>query len=282
MISLSGNAHGDWIEDGVEDTTRPLSVNCCGYQKLLKRDLTRKRERGRLDYQLIYFVGGKGTFHFEGGAVHARAGQLVVYRPGEPQHYGYLARDGAEAYWIHFTGYDAADSLARSGLLGSHVFTVGVIDELVVLFKKIIHELNIGQPLCGDMAAAYLMTLLGLTGRRLRNADERRRADPHADITKAMAYMHENYSGGLVVAELAKQCNLSLFRFIHKFKDVTGTTPLQYLTGIRINEAKKMLAETPLHVKEIASIVGYDNPLYFSRVFQRAVGVPPSRYKELL
>lgn len=282
MISLSGNAYEEWIEEGVERADLPLFVNGCGYQKLLKRDLTRRRERGRLDFQLICFVSGKGAFRFKDGDVEAHAGQIVVYRPGEPQHYDYCARDGAEAYWIHFTGYAARDYLERFGLLGSRVYTVGAVDELAGLFKAIIRELNLAQPLNGDMAAAHLLTLLALAGRRLRNANALRDSDPHAEITKILEYMHEAYNRKLVVADLAKRCNLSLFRFIHKFKAVTGAAPLQYLTGIRINEAKRMLAETPLHVKEIASIVGYDNPLYFSRVFQRAVGVPPSRYKQVL
>ncbi|MBD2870326.1 helix-turn-helix domain-containing protein [Paenibacillus arenilitoris] len=55
---------------------------------------------------------------------------------------------------------------------------------------------------------------------------------------------------------------------------------MKYLTDNRMNEAKKLLLESSLSVKEVASIVGYENPLYFSRVFRGSVGVPPSLYKK--
>jgi AraC-like DNA-binding protein len=74
-------------------------------------------------------------------------------------------------------------------------------------------------------------------------------------------------------------CSLSLFRFIHKFKDLTGMTPIEYLTQIRINEAKFLLSNSPLNVAEISSIVGYDDPLYFSRVFKKVTGISPKNYK---
>jgi AraC-like DNA-binding protein len=57
-------------------------------------------------------------------------------------------------------------------------------------------------------------------------------------------------------------------------------TPMKYITDIRMNEAKKLLSESSLHVKEVAAVVGYDNPLYFSRIFRSTVGIPPSEYKK--
>jgi AraC family transcriptional regulator of arabinose operon len=280
MINISGNALDDWYEQGVERNDSLLTVNCCGYQKLITIDLNRKREQGRVDYQLIYLVGGKGTFYFNHQSQEVHKGQIVLYAPNEPQTYTYFAKDATEAYWIHFTGHGVQDYLQQCGLLDASIQTVGLVDEVGELFKRIIRELNMKKPFNEHVTTAYLLTLLALLGRRLQRTENQGKDDHHSDIHMIMEIMHENYSQHLVVSELAKKCNLSLFRFIHKFKDVTGTTPGKYVTNIRINEAKKMLAETSLHVKEVASIVGYDNPLYFSRVFCQAVGIPPSRYKD--
>lgn len=280
MISISGNALGEWPELGFESGDSFLSVNHCGYQKLITRSLTRSRERGRVDYQLICMVGGKGLFRFGGETIEVTGGQIVIYAPGQPQHYSYCAGDATEAYWIHFTGYAARDYMQQFGLLSSHIHTVGAVDEMVTLYKKIIRELSMNKPMSGQMAAAHLLELLALIGRKLQHTDDKRKGDPHSDIHRVMETMHEKYNQQLVIAELAKQCSLSLFRFIHKFKDVTGTNPVKYLTGIRISEAKKLLSESSLTVKEIAAIVGYENPLYFSRVFRNEVGMPPSEYKK--
>lgn len=280
MINISGNAHEHWYEDGVDNRDQTLAVNCCGYQKLVTKDLARQRERGRVDCQLIYIAGGKGWFRFGEQMTEVHAGHLVVYAPGQPQHYKYYAKDGVEAYWLHFTGYAAVEHLRRFGLLDREVHAAGLIDEAAALYKKIIQELNANRPFRDAMTSAYLLELLALFGRRLQSASDRGKADRHADMNRIVEWMHEKYNQNLVMADLAQACSLSLYRFIHKFKEATGTTPANYLKHIRMNEAKKLLTETSLHVKEVASIVGYDNPLYFSRVFGSTVGMPPSRYKE--
>ena len=55
---------------------------------------------------------------------------------------------------------------------------------------------------------------------------------------------------------------------------------MKYLTNIRINEGKRLLLETSFNVSEVALIVGYENPLYFSRVFRKVVGMPPREYQK--
>lgn len=57
-------------------------------------------------------------------------------------------------------------------------------------------------------------------------------------------------------------------------------TPLQYLLNIRLTNAKKLLETTDYSINEIALIVGYDNALYFSRLFHKHVGVSPREYRE--
>ncbi|WP_163537476.1 AraC family transcriptional regulator [Gracilibacillus sp. YIM 98692] len=279
MISISGNISDKWEEDGIEDKDRSLSVNCCGYQKLITKHLTRKRDKGRLDFQLIYIVGGKGTFYMENGTRQVSNGQLVLYAPNEPQHYDYDAKDFTEAYWIHFTGYEAYEYLNQFGLLHPSIHSVGVKDKIISVFEEIIHELNMNKPLSEYMTSAKLLELLALLGRNLRSKEKDKKFH-YEDINNIIQYMHEQYSQILLTEDLAKLCNLSVYRFIHKFKAVTGTTPIKYITDIRINEAKRLLSETSFNVSEVAMIVGYENPLYFSRVFRKVVGMPPSRYKE--
>lgn len=279
MISISGDAHS-WQEHGLNNTEHFLAVNWCGYQRLQTKSLSRNRDQGRVDFQLIYITGGKGLFRFQDETIEVTSGNLVIYTPGQPQHYSYQAEDGTEAYWIHFTGYSAYDYLQQFGLLKQSIHTIGIIDEVIALFKKIIQELNSHMPLRGHLTTAYLLEMLTLLGRRLQSTDELGSQGRHPDINQMIAFMHEKYSDNLSISDLAGECSLSVFRFIHKFKEVTGMTPMKYITDIRMNEAKKLLSESSLHVKEVAAVVGYDNPLYFSRIFRSTVGIPPSEYKK--
>lgn len=67
------------------------------------------------------------------------------------------------------------------------------------------------------------------------------------------------------------------------FKDEKGITPSKYVMNLRINHAKRLLKNNPnMLLKDVASIVGYSDPLYFSRVFKDVIGYSPSKFIKLL
>lgn len=280
MISISGDSQNYWIDYGYENMENFLAVNSCGYQKLLTKDLSRKRDKGRIDYQLIYIVNGKGFFHFDSSITELTKGNIILFSPNELQHYHYYAKDSTEVYWIHFTGYAVDNYLKEFGLLGSNYYFIDIMDEVISLFSKIIYELNMKKEMHNPITAAYLLEILSLFGRKLKDKEEIHRTSLSSDIKWGIEIMYEKYNQNLTVASLAKECNLSLYRFIHKFKTVTGVTPTEYLTGIRIKEAKKLLSDSSFSIAEVAVIVGYENPLYFSRVFHKTVGISPSQFKK--
>ena len=71
-----------------------------------------------------------------------------------------------------------------------------------------------------------------------------------------------------------------LIIFLRNFKKYTGTTPMQFIMSIRINNAQLLLETTSYSINEIAKIVGYDNQLYFSRLFHKQKGYAPREYRK--
>lgn len=102
------------------------------------------------------------------------------------------------------------------------------------------------------------------------------------EMDTAASYFNENYNRDINIEEYATSRGMSVSWFIQNFKKFTGTTPMQFITSIRITNAQMLLETTNYAVNEIAHIVGYDNPLYFSRLFHKQKGCSPSEYRKLL
>lgn len=102
------------------------------------------------------------------------------------------------------------------------------------------------------------------------------------EMDTATSYFNENYNRDINIEEYATSRGMSVSWFIRNFKKFTGTTPMQFITSIRITNAQMLLETTNYAVNEIARIVGYDNPLYFSRLFHKQKGCSPSEYRKLL
>ena len=92
-------------------------------------------------------------------------------------------------------------------------------------------------------------------------------------------YIHENYMYDISMQELARTMNYSEPYFCKLFKQCFNKNFTSYLTEYRVNEAKKMLEQPTVNVKEIGKAVGYGDSNYFAKVFKRMTGQSPTEYR---
>lgn len=95
-----------------------------------------------------------------------------------------------------------------------------------------------------------------------------------------LLYLNENYSLPVTVEQLASMTGVSVTYFHRLFRRHTGMTPLQYLQQIRISAAQNYLTSTDLSVQEVSRLVGIEDPRYFTRIFTRSAGSPPSSWRK--
>jgi len=90
-----------------------------------------------------------------------------------------------------------------------------------------------------------------------------------------------HFSEQVVITDLADMVKLDPAYLSRLFKNAKGVSPMEYLTGLRMEKAKELLLSEPnLILKEITEIVGYNDQYYFSRIFKEFTGVSPSEYKK--
>jgi YesN/AraC family two-component response regulator len=103
-----------------------------------------------------------------------------------------------------------------------------------------------------------------------------------ADLVKAIGvYLKENYRQSYSLERLAAAFSCKSAYLLRLYRKATGSTPTQDLIHLRIEKAKRLLVGHPhLEVKQVAAAVGYEDPLYFSRLFKRETGLNPSAFKD--
>ncbi len=266
-----------------KDKSQPLIVGSCGTYRLLTRPkLPTHRPRGRIDFQLLYIASGKAHFYFyKDEDTVVTAGHMVVYRPKEPQKYVYYGDDKTEVYWVHFTGSNVTNILRSYGISDDmRVINTGTSLEYTRIFKQMIQELQRCQINYEELLVLLLKQIFISIQRQMVKEYQSKNVFWDREMENAMQYFNDNYNTEINVKEYASSRGMSVSWFIRNFKQYTNTTPMQYIVSIRVSNAQILLETSNYNITEIGNIVGYDNPLYFSRIFKKQKGTSPSEYRK--
>lgn len=266
----------------VEDESKPLIVTSCGNYKVKNRaEVRTRRSKGRKDYQLLYIAAGQGHFFINGQERVVTAGNIVVYLPGQPQEYVYFKDDKTDVYWVHFTGNDVERIIDYYNIrLSENIIYIGTSPDYQWLFGQIIQEMQLCRPRFEELISLLLRNIFILISRNLIGAN-RANNSLENEVELAMHYFRENYRSEVNVEDYALSRGMSASNFYRVFKQISGSTPLQFILKLRLSNAQNLLENSNLTIAEIASEVGYENPLYFSRLFHKHIGVSPSEYRKM-
>lgn len=267
-----------------KDKKYALFVTSCGtYRLITKPKLPTNRPRGRIDYQILYIASGKTHFYFNGIEEIVNAGNMVIYRPKEEQRYYYYGTDHTEVYWVHFTGNNVKNILRKYGIPDeAHVIHTGTSLEYKHIFLQMIQELKLCKEDYEELLVNYLKHLLIMLHRLDSHKPKGKNRLLMEEMDSAVRYFHENYTKAISIEEYATEHHMSISWFIRNFKEYTEATPTQYIQSLRISNAQTLLETTNYNVSEIAQILGYDDPFYFSRVFKKQSGLSPSEFRKQL
>src|SRR5690606_35487974 len=107
----------------------------------------------------------------------------------------------------------------------------------------------------------------------------RSRQSADSVIGRCQEWIASNYRARAPVGAMVELSGLPERSFKRRFQQATGLSPLQYVHTLRIEEAKQMLESGDAPVERIAVEVGYEDAGFFSRLFQRNVGLTPAQYR---
>ena len=242
------------------------------------------RERATGVDQAIYIYCTKGSGWCDlAGATHAvNAGDLLVVPPEMPHSYGADSARPWSIFWFHAKGLLLAAYQQELGVSAEHpVKKIGPAPQVLALFEELLEVVEHGyttlQMLCASQTLAHLMAVLI---REHRSADHEQ-PGVQQKIAQTIAYMKLHLNQPLTLDALAVIANLSRSRYVELFKQQTGYAPIDYFIRLRMHRACQLLDTTNLSVKAVATVLGYEDPLYFSRVFRAVNEKSPVGYRKL-
>ncbi|MES2952731.1 MAG: AraC family transcriptional regulator [Pseudomonadota bacterium] len=97
-----------------------------------------------------------------------------------------------------------------------------------------------------------------------------------AKIQRSIQFIRTQYHRPVGIAELASHSAMSPSHYAHTFREIAGVSPMRYLRGLRLDEARMLLLRGGLRASEVAAQVGFESPEHFTREFRRRFGVSPT------
>lgn len=261
-------------QNDIADVTDFLIVNCTGMN--YKDNEAFYTNTSRPDFYLIYVTEGELSVTLAEDTIVLKSGMGIFYYPNQPYAYHFNGKGANCYYWVHFTGFAAQTMLERFGFINESIFDIGVHSKIINLFGKIASELVSRQDDFVFGASTYLLQLL---------ISIKRYESPHPNskstkrIRMSLDMLHTNYHQPLTIEELARIENMSPSRYRTVFREIIGVSPKQYLTTIRMRRACELLRQTSHSVEQIGAMVGYEDMLYFYRIFKKKNDMTPSQYR---
>jgi AraC family transcriptional regulator, arabinose operon regulatory protein len=264
------------VRAGGEPITRDLCVTHLGAFSAAGGHHV-ERPHGTSQHILIACISGSGSCQVGGGSWRLGPGGVLFLPPRERHVYSASAQSPWTIFWLHFRGLRVRDYLAGLGVSSARpVVTVGdpavLTEAFEDTFRHTIH--GFGPVAMIGMATAFAR-LLGVvhvhrhdSGARSRMAENR--------ILKVLARMRGDLAHPWTLEELASAANLGCARFTELCRLQTGMPPLGLLIRLRLQRAMDLLQQGRHNVAEAAAAVGYGDPFYFSRLFRKHMGMPPS------
>ena len=234
---------------------------------------------GIRDHYLIHFVkNGRGVYVVRGRTYSLSAGDLFLAEPGAEIQYT-ADRDDPWTYcWVGFHGLEAKSLVSATEFSdGSPVKQCGGEKTPYRLLMDIYNERGSEPHETLRMTGRLYLFIAWLSQHeKAKGALKERYGVEH--VRRACAFIANNFASPITVEEVASHVGVCRSRLYRAFRDHMDTTPSQYLTRFRMQQACHLLSKTNLSVKAVAYSVGFEDPLHFSRRFKEILGVSPSEY----
>lgn len=211
------------------------------------------------------------SLHTLKGIIKTKAHTFSITAPGEWLYHG-LNSDWNHS-WVRLSGRYIPTMVANSGLQTAFPYELGEDKESLNCLQAMYDFMN--HPLGADEQAVRKVMELWLRRVKFLSGEHEHPIKP-LPLLKVMRYVQRHYLEPLSLQELSQEAHLSISQLCRQFRKHLQTSPQAYVIYCRLAHARELLLTTSLNVSEIAMESGFYDVYYFSRMYKKHYGYPPS------
>jgi len=232
------------------------------------------------EWILIYCTDGKGWCAFNEQKFEMRADTAILIPEGIP--HAYAADDHLPwtIYWAHIIGRQAIEYIQMLDIDPVRpVMSLRHGGQLIHHFDEFHSILNYGYttPVLIALSTSLAHFLGELNLQRCRGGQQALEIEDRLRTT--IEFMHQNIFNPLTLKELAQYARLSISHYTTTFHKLTGMTPIRFFIDLKMRKAAELLHEPNRKIKDVSTMLGFEDPYYFSRCFKKTMGCSPAIYR---
>lgn len=241
---------------------------------------------------LIFILSGGCVYNINGLHYPVKKGDVIACNPGV-QH-GKTVAPGEEISEFHLgLNNICREGLPKNFLISEEACPIISLKEYEQDFFKccgdIMLEQEKGEPGWDLMLKSLVMKLVvillkAMCAERAPEGEEGGLSFETYDkaniVNAIISFINENYMKDISLEKISRNMYLSPAYISRIFKEEAGDSPINYLIKTRLSKAEELLKESGVPVKAAAKGVGYDDAYYFSKLFKKYYGMPPSKYRQ--
>ena len=280
LISIPQNVLAGAIQKG-QILPHQLYVSHIGYfPKALYHYC--QRPQGCVDNILFYCVQGKGYYTLAGHTFTLNPNQYVIVpATDKPLVYWSDTEDPWSIYWVHFTS-DALQAFNRA----YHIVPeqgpqyIPHNEKGIRIWEEMYENLSRGYSpenlMNTNLCLYHLIATFVFSQQQNQNSS----SPEKAIIRETIDYMKNNLDKTIRIEDFADLNKYSVSHFSKLFRLTTGMSPIEYFIHLKMQKACQLLYTEDSRVKQIAALLGYDDPYYFSRLFKKYMNTSPETYRK--
>jgi len=248
-------------------------------------------------FEMVYIKKGHAVFEISDKPANIGPNDIVIIKPNQSHRLLIKSKEGCEFIVLSFRFVSQSSNefsevpledflnFVSSKESGSFIsLKVSQKNEIITILNRLIKERgnnDIGSDFLDHLLVMELFVYISRALKMEWETSIKGKTPKIEELIKiSVKYINNNFERDINIENIAKYVFLSQSYFTRIFKEVMGTSPINYLIKVRIERSKELMEDKSLKISDIAYSVGFSNQQRFNEMFKKYTGYTPLKYRK--